>query len=56
MQPGELVRRFCSKLGINNQAIKVVQEPVMIVEELVKEEPEIDFGRYYLHDKSSFKF
>ncbi|XVF14384.1 hypothetical protein REPUB_Repub09cG0054300 [Reevesia pubescens] len=34
VQPGELVRRFCSKLGMKNQDIKAVQEAVMIVEEL----------------------
>ncbi|XWS44388.1 hypothetical protein CRYUN_Cryun15aG0040800 [Craigia yunnanensis] len=34
VQPRELVRRFCSKLGMNNQAIMAVQEAVMIVEEL----------------------
>ncbi|OMP03541.1 Transcription factor TFIIB [Corchorus olitorius] len=34
VQPGELVRRFCSKLNMNNQAIKAVQEAVLEVESL----------------------
>ncbi|XP_022741854.1 transcription initiation factor IIB-like [Durio zibethinus] len=34
VQPGELVRRFCSKLGMENQAIKAVQEAVKRTEEL----------------------
>ncbi|XVF16736.1 hypothetical protein REPUB_Repub10bG0057800 [Reevesia pubescens] len=34
VQPGELVRRFCSKLGMENQAIKAVQEAVQKTEEL----------------------
>ncbi|OMP12777.1 Transcription factor TFIIB [Corchorus olitorius] len=34
LQPRELVRRFCSKLNMNNQAIKAVQEAVLEAEEL----------------------
>ena len=34
VQPGELVRRFCFKLGMENQAINAVQEAVQKTEEL----------------------
>ncbi|XWS40982.1 hypothetical protein CRYUN_Cryun17cG0041900 [Craigia yunnanensis] len=34
VQPGELVRRFCFKLGMENQAIKAVQEAIQKTEEL----------------------
>ncbi|XP_022741852.1 transcription initiation factor IIB-like [Durio zibethinus] len=56
VQPGELVRRFCSTLGMNNQAIKAVQEAIiMVVLDLDirrNQESEIGFGGHYLHDKS----
>ena len=40
VQPGELARCVCSKLGMNNQAIKAVQEAVKVIEKLDIRSPE----------------